>query len=187
MINRSFKDLSIQLLEGLDFLHLNRVIHRDMKPQNILILENEMKIKITDFGLARIHCNPQTALTSVVVTLWYRAPELLLGCDYSTAVDLWSIGCIIYELLTLKTLFPGNSELDQLNIIFSVIGTPKYDDWPQNSVIKPENVRYYQSIDIPILNTIIDHNFTHILKKLLIFRPHNRLTASTALANLKNI
>ncbi|XP_059584985.1 cyclin-dependent kinase 6 isoform X2 [Alligator mississippiensis] len=92
----TIKDMMLQLLRGLDFLHSHRVVHRDLKPQNILVTSSG-QIKLADFGLARIY-SFQMALTSVVVTLWYRAPEVLLQSSYATPVDLWSVGCIFAEM-----------------------------------------------------------------------------------------
>ncbi|XP_053570021.1 cyclin-dependent kinase 6 isoform X2 [Bombina bombina] len=99
--NETIKDMMFQLLQGLDFLHSHRVVHRDLKPQNILVTSNG-QIKLADFGLARIY-SFQMALTSVVVTLWYRAPEVLLQSSYATPVDLWSVGCIFAEMFRRKT------------------------------------------------------------------------------------
>ncbi|KAM7176587.1 cyclin-dependent kinase 6 [Macrochelys suwanniensis] len=98
----TIKDMMFQLLRGLDFLHSHRVVHRDLKPQNILVTSSG-QIKLADFGLARIY-SFQMALTSVVVTLWYRAPEVLLQSSYATPVDLWSVGCIFAEMFRRKSI-----------------------------------------------------------------------------------
>ncbi|XP_074802021.1 cyclin-dependent kinase 6 isoform X2 [Natator depressus] len=100
----TIKDMMLQLLRGLDFLHSHRVVHRDLKPQNILVTSSG-QIKLADFGLARIY-SFQMALTSVVVTLWYRAPEVLLQSSYATPVDLWSVGCIFAEMFRRNRSFP---------------------------------------------------------------------------------
>lgn len=100
------------------FCHQRRVLHRDLKPQNLLI-DNNGNLKIADFGLARAFGIPVRAYTHEVVTLWYRAPEVLLGSPrYSCPVDIWSVGCIMAELITKKPLFQGDSEIDQLFRIF---------------------------------------------------------------------
>ncbi|XP_060058778.1 cyclin-dependent kinase 3 isoform X4 [Erinaceus europaeus] len=124
------KSYLFQLLQGVNFCHSHRVIHRDLKPQNLLI--NELgAIKLADFGLARAFGVPLRTYTHEVVTLWYRAPEILLGCKfYSTAVDVWSIGCIFAEMVTRRALFPGDSEIDQLFRIFRTLGTPSEAVWP---------------------------------------------------------
>ncbi|CAM9937830.1 unnamed protein product, partial [Bubo scandiacus] len=124
----TIKDLMRQFLRGLDFLHSNCIVHRDLKPENILVTSNG-QVKLADFGLARIY-SCQMALTPVVVTLWYRAPEVLLQSTYATPVDMWSVGCIFAEMFRRKPLFCGNSEADQLGKIFDMIGLPVEDDWP---------------------------------------------------------
>merc|ERR1719271_1550738 len=114
----------LQLLEAVHCLHAHRILHRDLKPQNLLIDKNG-RIKVADFGLARAFNVPIKPFTHEVVTLWYRAPEILLGIDrYSTPVDIWSCGCIFAEMATGKALFPGDSEIDTLFKIFQVLGTP---------------------------------------------------------------
>lgn len=110
------KEMSREILNGVDFLHSHRIIHRDLKPQNLLVT-SKGHIKLADFGLAKTY-DFDMRLTSVVVTLWYRAPEVLLGLTYATPVDIWAVGCIIAELYMLKALFCGTSEGDQLGKIF---------------------------------------------------------------------
>ncbi|XP_054860949.1 cyclin-dependent kinase 4 isoform X2 [Amphiprion ocellaris] len=110
------QDVMLQLLRGLDFLHTNLVLHRDLKPENILV-SNRGEVKIADFGLARIHTF-NMALTPGVVTLWYRAPEVLLNSVYMSSVDMWSVGCIFAELFLLRPLFQGCTEVQQLQKIF---------------------------------------------------------------------
>lgn len=124
------KCLLQQLLRGVAYLHENWVIHRDLKTSNILYT-NRGELKICDFGLARQYGDPLKPYTKMVITLWYRPPELLLGAQkYSTAVDMWSIGCIFAELLTKEPLFPGKVEIDQVDRIFKLLGTPAEETWP---------------------------------------------------------
>jgi cyclin-dependent kinase len=107
-----------QLLSGIRYCHAHRVLHRDLKPQNLLINEDG-NLKLADFGLARAFGVPLRTYTHEVVTLWYRAPEILLGGrQYSTGVDMWSIGCIFAEMCTKKAFFPGDSEIDEIFKIF---------------------------------------------------------------------
>lgn len=131
------KEVIYQLLLALDYCHSNRVIHRDLKPQNILINKETMRIKLADFGLARSYYYPIREYTHEIITLWYRAPEILLGTEkYSQSVDIWSVGCIFYELAHQKCLFCGDSEIDQLFKIFNVLGTPTEKTWPQVTQLK---------------------------------------------------
>lgn len=114
------KCLTQQLLRAVAHLHDNWILHRDLKTSNLL-LSHKGILKVGDFGLAREYGSPLKQYTSVVVTLWYRAPELLLCCkEYSTPIDMWSVGCIFAEFLAMSALFPGQSETDQLNRIFKV-------------------------------------------------------------------
>uniref|UniRef100_A0A9J7ZF07 Cyclin-dependent kinase 4 n=1 Tax=Cyprinus carpio carpio TaxID=630221 RepID=A0A9J7ZF07_CYPCA len=115
------RDLMQQLLCGLAFLHLNQVLHRDLKPENILVTSRG-QVKLADFGLARIY-SCHMALTPVVVTLWYRSPEVLLQTTYATPLDIWSTGCIFAEMFRRTPLFCGDSEVDQLSKIFAYVKT----------------------------------------------------------------
>ena len=132
------KSIIWQVLQGLLHCHQRRIMHRDLKPSNLLIDEDEKRVKIADFGLARSFGLPLKSYTHEVVTLWYRAPEVLLGSKvYSTGVDIWSLGCIFYELAHRKPLFYGESEIGQIFKIFKCLGTPSDDLW-QGSGELPE-------------------------------------------------
>ncbi|CAH8522952.1 unnamed protein product [Heterobilharzia americana] len=118
-----------QLLDGLIVCHKHCVIHRDLKPSNILITTYGV-VKITDFGLSRTSSIPNRTLCHEVVTLWYRAPEVLLGTKkYGHSIDVWSFGCIVYEMVQGKVLFPGDCEIGQLYLIFRKLGTPTTSTW----------------------------------------------------------
>ncbi len=120
-----------QMLSGLHACHAHRIIHRDIKPQNILVDNRTETLKLADFGLARTYSLPLRQYTHEVVTLWYRSPEILLGSRlYNPSLDLWSIGCIYMEMLNGKPLFPGDCEIDQLHRIFMAFGTPTEAVWP---------------------------------------------------------
>lgn len=124
------KTLLHQLLSAVSFLHSNWILHRDLKTSNLL-LTSSGTLKIADFGLARFYGDPMPPLTQLVVTLWYRAPELLLGAKtYGTGVDDWSVGCIFGELMTREPLLQGENEVSQLTKIFELLGVPTEDSWP---------------------------------------------------------
>lgn len=124
------KTLLLQLAGGVAYLHDHWVLHRDLKTSNLL-LNNRGQLKIADFGMARYVGDPPPRLTQLVVTLWYRAPELLLGAStYGEAVDMWSVGCIFGELLTREPLLQGKNEVEELTKIFELCGIPTDDTWP---------------------------------------------------------
>jgi len=173
------KDIIWQILSGVDFLHSNRIVHRDLKPQNILV-SRDCSVKLADFGLARIY-DFSSLLTTVVVTLWYRSPEILLGNSYATPVDLWSCGCIFAELFLRKPLFPGQYEGDQLNQIFQILGTPSPAEWPVNSSIGREAFSSRQGRPLEHIIPEMDNHALDLLKKLLVFCADERVSASKAL------
>ncbi|KAK3864104.1 hypothetical protein Pcinc_030187 [Petrolisthes cinctipes] len=125
----NIKAYILQTLRGLEFLHLHWILHRDLKPNNLLV-NAEGVLKIGDFGLARFFGSPNRQYSHQVVTRWYRSPELLFGArSYGTGVDMWAVGCILAEMLVRCPYFPGDSDLDQLTRIFTALGTPTDDNW----------------------------------------------------------
>lgn len=180
MLIRSYM---LQLLQGIHHCHQHRVLHRDLKPQNLLI-DSKGVLKIADFGLARAFGIPIRTYTHEVVTLWYRAPEILLGGrQYATAVDMWSIGCIFAEMVNSKPLFPGDSEIDELFKIFKVLGTPHEGTWPGVSAYKDYKSSFPQwnGMDLANICPDLDADGIDLLKKLLIFEPGQRISAREAL------
>ncbi|PNP49967.1 hypothetical protein THARTR1_09298 [Trichoderma harzianum] len=129
-LSSEVKRLLLQLTSGVAYLHQNYILHRDLKTSNLL-LSNRGLLKIADFGMARYVGDPRPKLTQLVVTLWYRAPELLLGTrTYDAAVDMWSVGCIMGELITREPLLQGANEVDQISKVFELCGVPTEDSWP---------------------------------------------------------
>lgn len=125
------KTLTHQLCRGVEFCHSKRVLHRDIKPQNLLV-DSNLQLKIADFGLARAFNLPIRKYTHEVITLWYRAPEILLGSEiYSIPVDLWSVWCVVAEVASGGPLFAGDSEIDTVFRIFRKLGTPTCEMWPE--------------------------------------------------------
>ncbi|MFQ6666584.1 hypothetical protein Gotur_032887 [Gossypium turneri] len=185
------KCLMLQLLEGVKYLHDNWVLHRDLKTSNLL-LSNQGELKICDFGMARQYGSPQKPYTTKVVTQWYRAPELLLGAKtYSTAVDMWSVGCIMAEMLAKQPLFKGTSEIDQLRKIFDTLGTPNEKIWAGFSELPGSKANYskqrYNLLRkrFPVASftgsaVLSDAGFD-LLNRLLTYDPEKRITAGDAL------
>ncbi|XP_012560609.1 cyclin-dependent kinase 2 isoform X1 [Hydra vulgaris] len=177
------KSYTHQLLNGIAYCHAHRVLHRDLKPQNLLI-DTEGKIKLADFGLARAFGLPMRSYTHEVVTLWYRAPEILLGTKmYSTAVDIWSIGCIFVEMMTRKALFPGDSEIDQLFKVFRVLGTPNEKVWPGVTDLKEFKSDFPKWRPQPFQTFLpmLDENGIDLLEKMLLYSPASRISAKNAM------
>ncbi|KAI9108804.1 hypothetical protein K1719_020109 [Acacia pycnantha] len=185
------KSLMMKLLKGVKYLHDNWVLHRDFKTSNILI-NKEGELKICDFGLSRYYGSPLKPYTPLVVTLWYRAPELLLGAkEYSTAIDMWSIGCIMAELVAKSPLFQGKSEIEQLNNIFQTLGTPNEKIWPGvsklsgfkgNFVKHPHNLlRKKFPVASFIGSPVLSELGFDLLSKLLTYDPEKRISAEAAL------
>jgi len=131
------KSWSHQLLKGVHYMHVNKIVHRDLKASNLLI-NRRGELKIADLGLARSWNPEMNRLTNRVITLWYRPPELLMGCmKYSTKIDLWSVGCIIAEMFRRGGLLKGSNEAHQLDLIFRMCGHPTANDWPNIHTMCP--------------------------------------------------
>jgi negative regulator of PHO system len=179
----TIRSFMYQLLKGIAFCHENRVLHRDLKPQNLLI-NNKGQLKLADFGLARAFGIPVNTFSNEVVTLWYRAPDVLLGSrTYNTSIDIWSAGCIMAEMYTGRPLFPGTTNEDQLQKIFRLMGTPSENSWPgisQFPEYKP-NFHIYATQDLRMILPSIDPVGLDLLRKMLQFRPEKRISAEDAL------
>nr|CAB3229345.1 cyclin-dependent kinase 1-like [Phallusia mammillata] len=172
-----------QLLQGIAYCHSHRVLHRDLKPQNLLI-DDIGHIKLADFGLARAIGVPVRMYTHEVITLWYRPPEILLGSKYySAAVDIWSIGCIFSEMIHKKTLFPGDSEIDQLFRIFRTLGTPTENIWPGVTSLPDFKNKFPQWPQQSFQSVFpdLDSCGINLMEKMIVYDPVQRITAKTAL------
>lgn len=179
----TIKSFMYQLLQGIAFCHDNRVLHRDLKPQNLLI-NTRGQLKLADFGLARAFGIPVNTFSNEVVTLWYRAPDVLLGSrQYNTSIDIWSAGCIMAEMFTGRPLFPGTANEDQLQKIFRLMGTPSENTWPGVSAF-PEykhNFQRYPTAELRHILPQIDQVGLSLLNAMLQLRPENRISAPAAL------
>jgi len=178
------KRFTHQLTSGLLYCHSHRILHRDLKPQNLLI-DKRNNLKLADFGLARAFGIPMRTYTHEVVTLWYRAPEVLLGSrHYSTAIDMWSVGCIFAEMVCKgQPLFPGDSEIDQIFKIFRILGTPNENNWPgvkQLPDYKP-TFPQWSTQDLAHVVPHLDEAGVDILTLLLTYDTAKRISAKDAL------
>ncbi|KAJ7199674.1 kinase-like domain-containing protein [Mycena pura] len=191
------KKFTHHLTSGLRFCHGHRILHRDLKPQNLLIAldprgrrdaqGNCEVLKLADFGLARAFGLPMRTYTHEVVTLWYRAPEVLLGARYySTGLDMWSVGCIFAEMaMQGAPLFPGDSEIDQIFRIFRVLGTPTELTWPGVAALPDYKPTFPQwsAQDLARIVSALDENGLDMLQATLAYDSSKRISAKRALVH----
>ncbi|KAF1980737.1 Pkinase-domain-containing protein [Aulographum hederae CBS 113979] len=177
------KKFMSQLVEGIKYCHSRRVLHRDLKPQNLLI-DRDGNLKLADFGLARAFGVPLRTYTHEVVTLWYRSPEILLGGrQYSTGVDMWSAGCIFAEMCTRKPLFPGDSEIDEIFKIFRILGTPSEEEWPGVTSFPDFKSSFpkWNRGDLSTLVPTLNDEGLDLLDAMLVYDPAGRISAKQSI------
>ncbi|KAG8731651.1 TFIIH complex serine/threonine-protein kinase subunit kin28 [Ceratobasidium sp. 428] len=169
-------------LRGLEYCHRNWVLHRDLKPNNLLIAADG-QLKLADFGLARDFADPGQKMTCQVITRWYRPPELLYGARYySTGVDMWSVGCIFAELMLRTPYLPGESDMDQLKTIFRALGTPTEEDWPGHTSLPDyTSFGHFPKSPLKLLFSAASTEALDLLSKFLIYDPRKRISAYDAL------
>ncbi|XP_045157371.2 serine/threonine-protein kinase ICK-like isoform X3 [Mercenaria mercenaria] len=177
------RNVVYQILQGLAFMHKHGFFHRDLKPENLLCSGPDC-CKIADFGLAR-EIRSRPPYTDYVSTRWYRAPEVLLrSTNYNSPIDIWAVGCIMAEMYTLRPLFPGSSEIDEIFKICTVLGTPKQDDWDEGfRLASAMNFRWPQCVP-QNLKTLIPNasqEAIHLMKDMMHWNPQKRPTASQCL------
>ncbi|KAJ6629894.1 kinase-like domain-containing protein [Mycena sp. CBHHK59/15] len=180
------KKFTHQLTSGLLYCHAHRILHRDLKPQNLLIDRAE-NLKLADFGLARAFGIPMRTYTHEVVTLWYRAPEVLLGSrHYSTGIDMWSVGCIFAEMaMAGQPLFPGDSEIDQIFKIFRILGTPDEERWPGVKALPDYKATFPQWAAQELARVVpaLDKDGIDMLQATLAYDSGKRISAKRALVH----
>ncbi|KAI8802397.1 kinase-like domain-containing protein [Cladochytrium replicatum] len=174
-------------LQGVAFCHRNFILHRDLKPNNLLISSNGV-LKLADFGLARDYGNASQKLTPNVVTRWYRSPELFFGAPYyGEGVDIWAIGCIFAELMLRTPFMAGETELGQLETIFRALGTPSEDEWPgleDLPLFGSMNLTRYPKPPLRNLFTAAGADALDLLDRMLIYCPSRRIRAQDALQHM---
>uniref|UniRef100_A0A7G3ADK2 Putative cyclin-dependent kinase cdk5 n=1 Tax=Lutzomyia longipalpis TaxID=7200 RepID=A0A7G3ADK2_LUTLO len=172
-----------QITRAILFCHRRRVLHRDLKPQNLLINKDGL-IKIADFGLGRCVGVPVRLYTHEIVTLWYRSPEILLGSKrYSCPVDIWSVGCIFAEMATRKPLFQGDSEIDQLFRMFRVLQTPTEEIWPGVTSLPDYKSTFPCWTQNQLAKQVknLSKSGLDLLQKMLTYNPVHRISAAKIL------
>ncbi|XP_034891078.1 cyclin-dependent kinase F-4 [Populus alba] len=176
------RNLCRQVFQGLAYMHQKGYFHRDLKPENLLVTEDV--VKIADFGLAR-EIDSQPPYTQYVSTRWYRAPEVMLQSDcYSSKVDMWAMGAIMAELFTLRPLFPGTNEGNQIYRICSVFGTPTIDSWPDGiHLARTLNYQFpsFHGVQLSVLIPSASEEAIDLISMLCSWNPCNRPTAEEAL------
>uniref|UniRef100_A0A7N6BJY8 cyclin-dependent kinase n=1 Tax=Anabas testudineus TaxID=64144 RepID=A0A7N6BJY8_ANATE len=184
MSMHNVKIFMFQLLRGLSYCHKRKILHRDLKPQNLLI-NDKGELKLADFGLARAKSVPTKTYSNEVVTLWYRPPDVLLGStEYSTPIDMWGVGCILYEMATGRPMFPGATVKEELHLIFRLLGTPTEDTWP--GISSNEEFRSYlfpQYRPQALINHVprLDTEGIDLLSALLLYDTRSRISSEAAL------
>uniref|UniRef100_A0A3B4XPG2 cyclin-dependent kinase n=1 Tax=Seriola lalandi dorsalis TaxID=1841481 RepID=A0A3B4XPG2_SERLL len=178
------KIFMFQLLRGLSYCHKRKILHRDLKPQNLLI-NDKGELKLADFGLARAKSVPTKTYSNEVVTLWYRPPDVLLGStEYSTPIDMWGVGCILYEMATGRPMFPGATVKEELHLIYRLMGTPTEETW--SGISSNEEFGSYlfpQYKPQALINHVprLDTEGIDLLSALLLYDTRSRISSEGAL------
>lgn len=179
------KLIAYQILNGLKVIHEKGILHRDMKPENILI-NFKGEVKLADFGMARNISTPERGMTRNIVTKMYRSPELFFGANYySSSVDIWSLGCIIGEMILRDRLFQGNNDIEIIQRIFSLLGVPDENEW--KFVNELNSYKKFKNGDIITVKNkfhFISDDFVNLLENMLVNNPNKRISATESLNHM---
>lgn len=183
-LEQTIKNIVVQVLQGLAYIHKHGFFHRDIKPENLLCRNGSRSIKIADFGLTR-EIDSEPPYTDYVSTRWYRAPEVLLhSTNYDWSVDIWAVGCITSELYTLRPMFPGRSEIDQIFKICQVLGQPNVIEWPEGEHLASLiQINFPNIVPLNLNNLLTDCSPSglSLIKMMLQWIPSERPTAKEVL------
>ena len=177
------RSYAFQLLCGVAYLHSIRVIHRGINPSDIMLNRNGL-LKLANLGSARAYSVPIPAMTPHLKNLWYCAPELLLGTEvYGLETDMWSVGCVLAEMVRRTPIFRGDSEIDQLMHIFEVMGTPSDSEWPEWKTLPMYRVELpeFDKLNFKEFMENVDPQLLDLISKILVLNPAKRITALEAL------
>lgn len=182
--NMLIKKIMFKIITAVDYLHQNRVFHRDLKPDNILVSENCSEVKLADFGLSRTIHQPFRPYSREIMTLWYRSPEACMGYKgYSIGVDVWAVACIFAQLINGRALIMGSNDSEQLILIFKLFGTPNYETWPELCKYSGYSIKFPQFKAIGLENKLqnCEPLAVDLLKRMFELNPLKRISCKEAL------
>lgn len=173
-----------KILQGVDYLHQNRVFHRDLKPDNILVSEDCSEVKLADFGLSRTIHQPFRPYSREIMTLWYRSPEACMGYkEYSIGVDVWAVACIFAQMVNGRALLMGSNDSEQLILIFKLLGTPDFDSWPDLTKYKGYSLKFpkFKGIGLEKKVQSLDPIGMDLMRRMFVLNPLKRISCRQAL------
>lgn len=179
------KTIMFKILTAVDYLHQNRVFHRDLKPDNILVSQDCSQVKLADFGLSRTIHQPFRPYSREIMTLWYRSPEACMGYKgYSIGVDVWAVACIFAQLVNGRALLMGSSDSEQLILIFKLFGSPDYSSWPDLCKYSGFTLKFPKFEAIGLKKKLkggLEPLGVDLMEKMFVLNPLKRISCKQAL------